>query len=116
MKKKQIYWLSRHAGLKTLHVLLLLAILFSLPSVAQPISGIINNYAAVTNISGSAITVNSSSGFASGDKIMIIQMKGATIFGGNSNVFGLIFSTNNAGKYEFLEISSNQDYSSCFKG
>ncbi len=82
----------------------------------QTISGTINNYYNVSAIidygtynaySYSGITLNSISGLSTGDRILIIQMKGATIDESNTSSFGNISSignVGNAGKYEFTSI------------
>ncbi|SEA71231.1 DUF11 domain-containing protein [Bizionia paragorgiae] len=80
------------------------------------ISGIVNSYAAVTDITvsncepceadcGDVITVTSTSGFSAGDKALIIQMKGATLNTSNSSEGGTITSINQAGNYEFFQIA-----------
>lgn len=73
---------------------------------AQAIGGTINSYAAVTSIAGNVLGVSTTAGFGAGDKVMIIQMKGATVTGGNSVNFGNITALNAAGMYEFGTISS----------
>ena len=81
----------------------------SLP--AGQIAGIVNRYAQVTaiNSGNTSFTVNSSAGFAPGDRILIIQMKGATIntaAPATNSSFGLITAYNNAGRYEFAIVNS----------
>src|ERR1043165_7768659 len=86
---------------------MLCAFLYS-PVMAQtPISGVINHYAAVSviNFCGNTVTVNSAAGFSVGQRVMIIQMKGATIDGSNNASFGNINSYNGCGNYEINEIS-----------
>lgn len=73
---------------------------------AQNISGIINSYAQVTAIAGTTITTISSTGFAVGDKIIVIQMKGASITTSNTSAYGDITNLNNAGNWEFATIAS----------
>ncbi len=81
----------------------------SLP--AGQIGGIVNRYARVTAINGArtSFTVNSSAGFNPGDRVLIMQMKGATIDATapatNPN-FGTITAYNSAGRYEFATIST----------
>lgn len=72
------------------------------------ISGIVNRYAAVNNINycNSTLSVNNASGFASGDRVLIIQMKGAIINTTSTSAFGSINSMNAAGKYEWANIQS----------
>lgn len=82
-------------------------------SEGQTISGVINSYhkatAIITNgthnsYSYSGITLQSIAGLSTGDRVLIIQMKGATIGTGNNSTFGSISSIGNAGKYEFSTI------------
>lgn len=70
------------------------------------ISGTINIYTSVSGIAGNTITVGSSTGFSVGDKILIIQMQGATIDESNSATFGNVTNFNDAGNYEFTTICS----------
>jgi len=88
---------------------------FFLPqrSGAVPISGVINQYYKATAIinygtynssSYSGVTLENITGLSVGDKVMIIQMKGATITTTNNSTFGNISSLGNAGKYEFSTI------------
>lgn len=70
-------------------------------TVAQNISGIINIYKSVNNIAGNVITVSSSVGLNIGDKVLIIQMKGASVDVTNTAAFGNITAYNNCGNYEF---------------
>lgn len=93
-----------------------LSILFvSLITKAQTdISGIVNSYYKATaivsgTISGSSysgITLQSIAGLAKGDRVLIIQMKGASIVQTNNASFGNISAIGNAGKYEFSSICS----------
>lgn len=70
------------------------------------ISGVINNYTNVTGFSGTTISVGSSAGYSVGDKVLIIQMQGATIDESNTSSFGNINSIGNAGHYEFATVCS----------
>lgn len=70
------------------------------------ISGVINNYASVTSIGAQSVSVSSISGFMIGDKVLLIQMKGATIDTTNTLNFGIISSYNDAGNYEMLTVSA----------
>jgi hypothetical protein len=67
------------------------------------ISGIINTYTKVTavNYLCNFITVNSPTGFAAGDKVLLIQMQGASITQTNTVNFGDITAIGDAGNYEF---------------
>lgn len=81
---------------------------------AQSISGIINTYTAVTNIpvcnpcsnTCNYVDVTSTAGFAVGDKVLVIQMKGATTDLSNTATFGTIQSVGNGGLYEYKTIAS----------
>lgn len=88
----------------------LFTLLSFLNCVHAQISGIINAYTKVTAIATlpPTLTVTSTNGFAIGDKVLIIQMKGATINTANNATFGDITAYNNAGNYEFTEIQDIQ--------
>ncbi len=73
---------------------------------SQNISGTINQYTSVTAIQSNAVTVANANGYNVGDKVLLIQMKGASITTGNVAAFGTITNYNNAGKFEFLVIAS----------
>ncbi len=70
------------------------------------ISGIINNYTPVTGVNTACnyVAVSSTAGFAIGEKVLLIQMKGASVNGAQSNAFGTITSYGNSGNYEFNEV------------
>jgi hypothetical protein len=73
------------------------------------IKGVINHYAAVQKICSDGILgVDDATGFAEGDKIIIIQMQGATIDVTESTAFGDVTALNNAGKYEYNEVGEVQ--------
>lgn len=75
------------------------------PQSATSISGIINHYAAVTDIDRCAgVTVEDASRFSTGDLVMIIQMQGATINGSNTSAYGTITDYGSAGTYELARI------------
>src|SRR5690242_6205292 len=73
---------------------------------AVNVSGIINSYASVSAIAGNDLTVSSVAGFNLGDKIMIIQMKGAGINTSNTANYGDITSYNDCGNFEFNYVSA----------
>ncbi len=70
------------------------------------ISGTINTYTKVTAVDYlcNFITVTSPTGFAAGDKVLLIQMQGAIITQTNTVNFGDISSIGDAGNYEFAII------------
>ena len=73
-----------------------------------PISGVINDYAAVTGLDScrNALSVSSTIGFRPGLKAILIQMQGASIRMDNSNAFGDVVDLNAAGYYEQVVIQS----------
>ncbi|MFM8963090.1 MAG: hypothetical protein ACKOGD_04535, partial [Sphingomonadales bacterium] len=84
----------------------LLFIVFWSAAHAQSIGGIVNTYVAVTNITLNSVTVTSSNGFAVGDRVLLIQMKGATINQTNTASFGQVTAIGSAGNFEFTNIAS----------
>ena len=72
------------------------------------VSGVINNYASVAALDYSLqeVTVASTVGFSVGDKVLLIQMNGATIDQTNSVNYGDVTAVGAAGNYEFQEICS----------
>ena len=79
--------------------------LLTLPALAQ-ISGVVNTYVAVTAVDYTQheVTVTNSAGYSVGDKVMLIQMNGATIDETNTASFGDVTAVNDAGNYELKEI------------
>ena len=72
------------------------------------IQGVINNYTQVTqvDICHNQISCSGTTGFLSGDTVLLIQMQGATIDLNNGTSFGSITSYNSAGNYELGQILS----------
>jgi hypothetical protein len=71
------------------------------------ISGVVNTYHKVTDISNSeVITLDNVNGLADFDKVLIIQMKGASVPTSNNSSYGSITSSGlgNAGNYEVATI------------
>ena len=89
---------------------LILGILFLLflhtKVLGQSIGGVVNIYTAVTNITPNSVTVTSSTGFSVGDRVLLIQMKGATINQTNTASFGQVVAMGSAGNFEFTNIAS----------
>ena len=73
---------------------------------AQSIGGIVNTYAAVTNMTANSVTVNSTAGFSVSDRVLLIQMKGAIINQTNTASFGQIVALGSAGNFEFTNIAA----------
>ena len=100
----------------TLRLLCLMGILFPLLSNSQTnISGVINTYSIVTGVTNNCscpstncavVSVSSAAGFTAGDKVLLIQMKGARVDSSNTAAHGSIQSLNDAGNYEFATIAS----------
>jgi gliding motility-associated-like protein len=67
------------------------------------ISGVVNDYSAVTNLDtcSNSITVSNPGFFGVGDTVLLIQMKGATIDVTNTASYGSVTTYNSAGLYEF---------------
>jgi hypothetical protein len=80
----------------------------SLLAHGQTISGVVNSYYSVTAINtlSNTLTLNTTTGLTAGSKVLIAQMKGATIDGLNNATFGNISAVNGAGEYEFNYICS----------
>lgn len=77
----------------------------------SPISGIINLYAAVSEVDdcSNSVVVDESAGFQVGDQVILIQMQGAAVDPGdnsNDSNFGIIEDMGAAGFYEKNRIAS----------
>ncbi len=72
------------------------------------LSGVINQYAAVTELDVCANTLNLSdaSGFLAGMSVLIMQMQGAEINTSNNSGFGDIANLRNTGRYERARIAA----------
>lgn len=75
-------------------------------SFSQNIFGIVNSYAAVSAVTPNTATLSNIGPFQVGDKVLIIQMKGATITTTNTSAFGTITLLGSAGNFEFTYIGS----------
>lgn len=73
---------------------------------SQQIGGVINQYVAVTAVNINSVNVTSSQGFSVGDRVLLIQMKGASIATANNASFGQIQNYGDAGNFEFTNIAS----------
>jgi hypothetical protein len=73
---------------------------------AQSVSGVINSYYKLTAINSIAnsVTVDDATGLTPGERVLIIQSKGADINSANAATYGNITAINNAGRYEFNTI------------
>ena len=94
------------------NVFLTLLIIFSsvvssvLSQTTNNISGTVNAYTPVTLISSCSIDVLDVSAFSVGNRVMIIQMRGADMDTSNTANFGDLLSLNNCGNYEFSHVSA----------
>lgn len=88
------------------NIILFLFCLQTFESNAQTISGIVNSYFKATYYASqyNALKVPGVTGLVKGDRVLIIQMKGAVINETNSSSFGNITSINGSGQYEFATI------------
>lgn len=89
--------------------LLPLLFLFPFTGAAQtPIGGVVNEYAVVTGIDycAATVSVNNASTFSAGNRVLLIQMKGAEINASNASAFGTITNLNSAGLYEWGTVES----------
>lgn len=86
----------------------MLLLLFTLPVFSQymEIGGVINSYSKVLSVNendyASLLDVADPSLFSSGDKVLLIQMKGAEIDTSNTESFGTITDLKSAGNYEYI--------------
>lgn len=74
-------------------------------SAQTSISGIINTYREVTAITGlGSVELTSTSGFNQGDKVLVIQMQGASIYTAQDDSFGVVSEYNGAGSHEWCTV------------
>lgn len=73
---------------------------------AQSVSGVINSYYKVLaiNTTTNEAKLTSTTGLNNNDKVLLIQMKGATVNTANNSSFGTITAAGNAGAYEFAHV------------
>ncbi len=93
---------------KRIHYILFLSFISQIALAQVSISGIVNSYTSVLSIDDctNSLVVSSAAGFSAGDRVLIIQMKGADVNLTNTASFGNITSYNEAGNYEFGTIAS----------
>ncbi|MDP4219723.1 MAG: hypothetical protein Q8916_10625 [Bacteroidota bacterium] len=91
-------------------VLLLFCLIQSSDIHAQSISGVINLYSEVLEIDTcmNQILIADATGYNVGDRVLLIQMKGAQIDLSNSPSFGTVTNYGYSGNYEFGEIAAIQ--------
>ncbi len=85
-----------------------IAALFTQLVLGQNIQGIINDYTVVDSVvvCKKKIIVQNPVNFITGDRVLLIQMKGATINTSNTAFYGTITSLGQSGNYEFGTIKS----------
>jgi Secretion system C-terminal sorting domain len=96
-------WLPNTANTYRVSILLLLCCLHTLLLHAQTnISGVVNSYYRVVEIipAKACIRVTSTAGLTANKRILLLQMKGASVSTTNNAGFGDTLSTNEAGYYE----------------
>ncbi len=73
----------------------------------QSISGVVNGYAGATEITGDTIKLGGNvNPFRQGDRVVVVQMTGATIDTSNTEKFGTITAHNGAGRYAWGTVAS----------
>lgn len=87
-------------------LLLILLLSSSLNRIHAQIAGVINQYTPVTAVLCDHIEVQDASFLSVGDRVLIIQMKGADINTSNTAAFGTVTNYNNCGYYEFATVTS----------
>ena len=73
---------------------------------ATNINGVINSYFKIIEVipAKNCVRVSDATGLSQNDKVMLVQMKGASINTTNTSSFGDITSINNAGNYEINQV------------
>ncbi len=78
-------------------------------TVASGANTVVNTYTTLSNAAtagGNTITVTSAAGITSGDVLMLYQAQGASINTANTNAYGTVTTLGNAGRYEFVSVST----------
>lgn len=82
------------------------AMLLLTPASFDTISGVINEYSAVSYLSEDKVVVGDPSAFSAGDRVLLIQMKGAAIIETEDTTYGDVTDYGYAGMYEFTTLSA----------
>lgn len=92
--------------LKTILVFFSVVLFIPFIITAQNISGIVNTYYKVLaiDVATNRVKLNTVAGLSFKDRVLLIQMKGATASTNNNSTFGNITSSGYAGLYEFNEV------------
>lgn len=97
--------LSTKALVVSVFGLVLLAGILQSTSTPTSISGIVNDYAAVSAVDVQSVDLSDASAFSTGDKALLIQMKGAQISTIDDTTYGDVSDFGNAGNYEFHTVT-----------
>ncbi|GEM_PF-3128040 len=93
---------------KLLFTAILILLIIPVYSQYQKIGGVINSYSAVLTVNendeASLLEVKDPDLFSNGDKVLIIQMKGAEIDTTNTENFGKILDLKEAGNFEYASV------------
>jgi len=105
--KSQLVYIKSGNG----YIHLIVTLLFSIQvifcfSQTTNISGVVNTYHSVIEVipAKACLRLNSTAGLSLYDKVLLIQMKGASIVTNNNSGFGDTTALNNAGNYELATI------------
>ncbi len=102
------YELSNIPELKKTSLLIFtfLSVLGTAFSQTANISGVVNSYFKIVDVipAKNCVRVSDATGLSQNDKVMLVQMKGASINTNNNSSFGDITSINNAGNYEINQV------------
>ena len=100
-----VFW---KAAFIRLLILLSCQVIFFLSAVSQStdISGVVNSYYQVVEVipAKACVRLNTVSGLAKNQKVLVVQMQGALVSTSNNSSFGDTTSLNNAGNYEVAVI------------
>jgi hypothetical protein len=90
---------------------------FGAETLTAQVQGIVNRYVRATsyNTSCNRVEVDSTNGFAVGDRVLFIQMQGATVNTSPNQLFGSITSYNSAGNFEIVTVSDVKPTSLVFQ-
>ncbi len=82
------------------------SVMFTMKTASTSISGVVNSYSKVTETGYRFIRVQNPGSFTTGDKVLVIQMKGAQISQVDDDTYGSISDYGESGNYEFAEVQS----------
>lgn len=90
---------------------------FGANTLTAQVQGIINRYVRATsyNTACNTVEVDSTSGFSVGDRVLVIQMQGASVNTSQNALFGSVTSYNSAGSFEIVTVSDVKPTSMVFQ-